>query len=95
MPQRAKSPPERKYPAEGATPAAAPIDVREVNWSRLAGCWEDTGNQGKASAHTQKTEGLKSGYPLFKCGAFTSIAKYLDGRAKTVVYFDPDVLLQE
>ena len=42
-----------------------------------------------------KTEGLKSGYPLFKCGAFTSIAKYLDGRAKTVVYFDPDVLLQE
>ena len=57
VPQRAKSPPERKYPAEGATPAAAPIDVREVNWSRLAGCWEDTGNQGKASAHTQKTEG--------------------------------------
>ena len=46
-----------KIPREGATPAAAPIDVREVNWSRLAGCWEDTGNQGKASAHTQKTEG--------------------------------------
>jgi len=58
VPQRAKTPPERKYPAEGAKPAAAPIDVTELNWSRLAErSWEDTGNEGKASANTQETEG--------------------------------------
>jgi hypothetical protein len=65
VPQRAKSPPERKYPAEGATPAAAPIDVREVNWSRLAG-WMLGGHgesgQGKRT-HT-KNGGIKIGLPL-------------------------------